>query len=96
MLGWVRFVAPSNLYNVIGVGAILIAGIAAFSLRLWLRRFYGITEVAFALVVAWQIAGKLAQLSIIESSIALGASVYLIVRGLDNWLKGVEMQAKVK
>lgn len=81
---------PNLVQTVIGVSAVLLAGIAACALRLWLRRIYGMAEVLFALVVAWNALCSTNPLSTFEALIALVSAVYLVVRGLDNWLQGVE------
>jgi hypothetical protein len=88
--GLLRPLKPSLFQTIVGVSAVLLVGIAAFSLRLWLRRAYGIAEVLFALVVAWNALSSRNQLSTFQALIALASAVYLVVRGLDNWLQGVE------
>jgi len=83
------FVAAS-----IGVGVVLFAGIGALVLRLLARRVYGMAEVLFALVVAWHtLSGGIASGGL-ETLLALASAVYLVVRGLDNWLQGVEARSR--
>jgi hypothetical protein len=101
VLGWLpgavgvlRPVDPTTIHRVLGTGGVVLGGLLAFALRLWLRRVYGMAEVAFAVVVAWKTVGDVAQLSALQSSIVLAAAVYLVVRGLDNWLHGVEARTK--
>lgn len=88
--GLLRPLKPNLVQTVAGVGAVLLAGIAAFALRLWLRRIYGMAEVLFALVVAWNALSASNQLSTFQALIVLVSAVYLVVRGLDNWLQGVK------
>jgi hypothetical protein len=78
VLGWLpgavgvlRPVDPSTIHRVLGAGCVVLGGVLAFALRLWLRRVYGIAEVAFAVVVAWKTVGDAVQLSALQSSIPL-------------------------
>lgn len=87
---------PNIVQTIVGVGVVLLVGIIAFALRLWLRRIYGMAEVLFALVVAWNVLNASNQLSTFQALIALVSAVYLVVRGLDNWLQGVEARDGVK
>jgi len=52
-IGVIHPLEPNFVQTALGVGGILLAGIVAFALRLWLRRIYGMAEVLVALVVAW-------------------------------------------
>ncbi|MBI4911274.1 MAG: hypothetical protein HY823_00915 [Acidobacteria bacterium] len=91
--GVLRPLEPNLIRTCLGVGGVLLAGIAAYVLRLWLRRAYGIAEVIFALVVAWGIMSGNNQFSRFDILIGFATTVYLIVRGLDNWYQGVEDRA---
>ncbi|MBE7416711.1 MAG: hypothetical protein HS128_03005 [Ideonella sp.] len=63
-------------------------GVFAFWIRLRVRMFYGVTEVAAGLVVAlWQVQNVEPGKPVLEFGPLLAmltAGVYLVVRGLDN------------
>jgi hypothetical protein len=73
-----------------GVGATALAGAALFFIRLQYRIVYGLTEVAVGLYLGWDkakaLTGPLGAASRDEAFLMamLTASIYLIVRGMDN------------
>jgi hypothetical protein len=80
----------------VGIIVVVILGIACFIFRLRWQWLYGLTEIVFAGCVAWI---QLPSLRLNDSSITphkisefalplVSASIYLIVRGLDNMHKG--------
>jgi hypothetical protein len=94
VLGLSSPAAPGTMLHALTAGLVLLGGALAFAVRLWLRRVYGMVEVVFALIVTWKTVSDIADLSTLESSLALGAAMYLVVRGLDNWMQGVEARGR--
>lgn len=70
--------------------AVVLTGAILLAIRLWLRRFYGILELSFAIGVVWQTVSSISELTELQAVLAMAASVYLVVQGLGNWLQGVE------
>jgi hypothetical protein len=73
-----------NLFGVVLIGAF---GLLLYSFRRWKRAWYGIIEVSFALAYGWNAINKVATVGYVET-ISIIASVYLVVRGVDNYMKG--------
>jgi hypothetical protein len=73
-----------------GLGATAVAGAALFFIRLRFRIIYGLSEVAVGLYLGWDkakaLTGPLGAASRDEAFLMamLTASIYLIVRGMDN------------
>ena len=73
-----------------GVAITLVAGLSLFGMRTWYRITYGLTEIMVGVYLAWvkwtTTTGPLGELS--KDSVfvtgLLTASIYLVVRGLDN------------
>lgn len=86
--GIVHQIESTVMWRLSGVVSILVVGILAFAIRLWARRVYGIAEVLFALVVTWTTLKSTDHLNSFQFVIAMVSAVYLVVRGLDNWLQG--------
>lgn len=83
-----------------GVGITLIAGLALFGMRSWYRISYGATETLVGLYLAWMkwttTTGPLGELSkdTVFMTGLLTASIYLVVRGMDNMQTGWRARAK--
>jgi len=65
----------------------LIAGVALFFLREHRRLFYAMLEISFALVTAGVAIGKVRTQGDLSVWIAVAASSYLVVRGMENMQK---------
>ena len=80
--------------NLIGVVLIGGVGIALYKLRQSFRIFYGLLEVAFALVYGWFAIDKATGPNGYLETVGVVGAVYLVVRGADNissgWLAYVE------
>lgn len=82
--------------NLLGIIAILIIGVALYVVRQKRRVAYGLLEVGFAMAYGWYAINKVAHVGYVET-ISVIASVYLVVRGLDNITQGVnQMFGKAK
>lgn len=79
--------------NLIGILGIFVVGVGLYWFRENHRMYYGALEITFALAYGWFAINKVTAIGYVES-ISIIASVYLVVRGLDNYILGKEMRAK--
>ena len=93
-------IADPTLKGYAGVAITAVAGLALFAMRYWYRMSYGITEAAVGLYLAWvkwtTTGGPFGDLSKDTAFMTglLTASIYLVVRGLDNIHTGWKARAK--
>ena len=73
------------------MGTLLIAllGGLLFWFRTLRQTWYGVVEIAFALAYGWYAINKVTTVGYVET-LSVIASIYLIVRGIDNYLTGIE------
>jgi hypothetical protein len=81
-----------NLIGVILIGAL---GALLYLFRKKKRTWYGIVEVSFALAYGWNAINKVTKVGYVET-ISVVASIYLVVRGVDNYIKGREAAAATR
>jgi 2-polyprenyl-3-methyl-5-hydroxy-6-metoxy-1,4-benzoquinol methylase len=74
-------------------GFTLLFGTGLFYLRKSKRKLYSILEIVFAMATIWVATIKLEVQGDLSVWLAIGASAYLMVRGLDNWYIALEEDA---
>jgi hypothetical protein len=77
--------------NLIGIIVIGIVGSLLYLLRERKRIWYGAIEVSFSLAYGWYAINKVASVGYVET-ISVIASIYLVVRGIDNVMEGRKKQ----
>ena len=90
---WIHSLSPPRFVHVIFVGIlVLLTGIILFLFRLKARFFFGLSEVLFGFLVAlWKIPENSDPITwnLDIVFVMLTASIFLIVRGLDNMHAGL-------
>jgi hypothetical protein len=76
--------------DVLGTGILASVGWALFWLKVNALHFYARAEIAFALASSYAAISKIDKQMDLASVLAIAASAYLIVRGLDNRKKAME------
>jgi len=87
-------VAERFWLNVVGIIVIFLFGFSLYWFKRKAKLVYGIVEVAFALVAGWQGVTKTSESGISEA-VALIASVYFVVRGMDNIYVGLDERREI-
>jgi hypothetical protein len=84
--------APGGKVTVIGTVIIMILSLAAFTVRLYFRFFFGVTEASVgAFIVAYRLSNNTISGNPIDTNFILAillAGVFLMVRGFDNMHQG--------
>jgi hypothetical protein len=110
LFAWARSIigqpslGPIRVRIIVAVSALFIGGVCYF-IRSWLRACYGLTEILVGILVALSKTSEtppgsnnldVTQVSPTFAIAILTASVYLIVRGLDNLVEGVKEESEDK
>jgi hypothetical protein len=77
---------------------LVILGLLSFALYLVrenLRKLYGIAEIVVGLVACWAGFGKLMS-ETLGGTIALAGGVYIMVRGIDNYVQGAKTEGALR
>ena len=95
-IAWAKATVYEQTARIIGI--ILLA--LGSGLLFWFRRYhlfkYGMVEILFAGIISWKILEPANQSFTKIDMFAMGASAYLIVRGLDNCKKSLEKRKQRK
>ena len=83
---------PDTALQRVAVGMVLVAGLSAgmFWVKIRGLRVYAVVEIGFALCVAGQTLYGLGDFIEPVQSLSLLASVYLLIRGMDNFKKDLD------
>lgn len=75
-------------FTLVSTGLLFVAGYGLFLLKIKKLRVYASIEILFALISCYVAIGKIEHEFTMGSVLIICASLYLVVRGLDNRYKG--------
>lgn len=96
-LVWPRLTAFFHVWwlTFFGTIVVLLIGLVLFKFKKRFQRLYGLTEIGFALAVAWSSIFRAQSTADTTSWVAVLAAAYLIVRGLGNYDEGRRRPASI-
>ncbi|QSQ24882.1 hypothetical protein JY651_08065 [Pyxidicoccus parkwayensis] len=93
-LHWGLDTTPAQLRKTGLTILLMTTGVAFYILRHFERRVYGLIELVVGWVAAYNSVSQLDRPAEVNTWLPVAASVYLVVRGIDNLMHGIEASRK--